>query len=108
MFSRRTDCETDMDPPGYHALSAATTVDEIVRVTREYLRRTRRELADVPDDCRPRRLRGPRDIERWADRLDQASRNQRPLSDEQTGVDRLASHFLIASLRMRQLGASPA
>ena len=86
-----------------HELSQATTVEEILRVTREHVRRSRASLAALPADCRPARLRGAQDIELWADRLNEASRRLCPLSEEQTDLDRMASLFLIASLRLRQV-----
>jgi len=89
----------------YVELSEATTVEEILRVTRAYVRQARAALAKLPAEYRPSGLRSARDIELWADRLDEASRKLRPLSEEQTDLDRLASHFLIASLRMRQVAA---
>jgi hypothetical protein len=85
-----------------HELSAAATVDEVLRVTRRYVRRVRRE---VPAQWRPPHVRGPRDIEVWADLLNEASRVLRPPSEEMTPIDRLALNFLIASVRVRQLGA---
>lgn len=88
---------------GYVELSRATTVEEILRVTRECVRRARAALAELPPEDRPRGLRSARDIELWADRLNEASGKLRPLTEEQTDLDRLASHFLIASLRVRQV-----
>jgi len=81
----------------YLELSAASTVAEVVRLTRRCMRQSRSAL---PPECRKTaRVRGPQDIETWADRLNEASRRSRPLADEETDLDRLASHFLIASLR---------
>ena len=90
----------------YDQLSQATTIEEILRVTREYVRRARVALAELPPEYRPAALRGAQDIELWADRLNEASARLRPLTEEQTDLDRLASHFLIASLRLRQVGTA--
>lgn len=92
----------------HRELSEARTVEEILRVTREYLAALRTALELIPGDCWPAPLRSAEDIELWADRLDAASERQRPLTDEANELDRLASHFLIASLRARQLGAGTA
>jgi len=73
-----------------------------LRVTRRYVLRVRRE---VPVQWRPPPVRGPRDIEVWADLLNEASRALRPPSEEMTPIDRLALNFLIASVRVRQLEA---
>jgi hypothetical protein len=94
--------------PKYEELSRAASVEEIVQLTREYLATwTSDELEGLPDSCRPAWVRGPQDIEAWADRLiDEAPRALVMLETERK-LDRLTSHFLIASVRMRQLdGAS--
>lgn len=88
----------------YDELSRAHSVEEIVRLTREFLRSwTGAELERLPDSCRPARVEGAHDIELWADRLQ--ARAPRPLFvEDERKLDRMASHFLIASVRMRQLG----
>jgi hypothetical protein len=88
----------------YVELSQAISVDEIVRVTRDYLASwTSDDLGRLPDSCRPAWVRGPQDIEEWADRLLDNCPRAMVLEDERC-LDRLTSHFLIASVRMRQLG----
>jgi len=92
----------------YDELSRAATVDEVVRVTREFLSTwSGDELGRLPDACRPGRVHGPHDIEHWADRLLDPSPRALFLEDE-VKLDRMASHFLIASVRMRQLGLQAA
>ncbi len=88
----------------YDELSKAQSVDDIVRVTCDYLASwSRNDLERLPDTCRPAWIRGPQDIELWADRLAvEAAKAMMVLEDERR-LDRLTSHFLIASVRIRQL-----
>lgn len=88
----------------YSDLSAAVSIDEIVRLTSEYLRSwSREELERLPDSCRPGWVRGPNDIEHWADTLAVESAKAALFADDERKLDRMTSHFLIASLRIRQL-----
>jgi hypothetical protein len=88
----------------YAELSRATTVDEIVRVTSAYLADCAPEaLQRLPANCRPGRVRDSRDIEEWADRLAIESRHAKLFMEDERMLDRLTNHFLIASVRIRQL-----
>jgi hypothetical protein len=87
----------------HRELREARSVEEVLRITREYLREVGLAAEAIPPECWPAPLRGPADIELWADRLDHASESQCTLTDEVNALDRLASHFLIASLRVREL-----
>ena len=91
----------------YEELSKATCIEDVVRVTSDYLAGwSRQELERLPDTCRPAWVRGPHDIELWADRLaDESARAMLILEDERR-LDRLTSHFLIASVRIRQLAGA--
>ena len=88
----------------YDQLSKARTVAEVIGVTRHYLATwSREELERLPDSCRPAWVQSPQDIEKWADQLiDQAGKAVLFMDDERK-LDRLTSHFLIASVRIRQL-----
>lgn len=88
----------------YDELSRARTVEEILHVTRDYLASwSRDELERLPDSCRPAWVNGPQDIEAWADRLVGAADRTPMFMDDERKLDRLTSHFLIASVRIRQL-----
>lgn len=88
----------------YEELSRATSVEEIVRVTRDFLSTwSSEELERLPDSCRPAWVRDPRDIEHWADRLQEIVPRAAVMMEDERKLDRLTSHFLIASVRMRQL-----
>ena len=85
-------------------LSLASTVDEILAVTREYLSGwSREDLAGLPDHCRPGRVKDRGDIELWADHLLGATRTEKLVIENEARLDRLTNHFLIASVRIRQL-----
>jgi hypothetical protein len=88
----------------YTELSKAMTVDEVVSVTRAYLAGcTREDLERLPASCRPPRVLDCGDIEEWADRLASESKNAALVIEDERTLDRLTSHFLIASVRIRQL-----
>lgn len=88
----------------YNELSSARTVDEVLSVTRAYLAAcTREELERLPATCRPGRVLDTNDIEEWADRLARESQRAMLVMQDERTLDRLTSHFLIASVRIRQL-----
>lgn len=88
----------------YSELSKAVTIEEVVRVTRAYLAACAREdLERLPASCRPGRVLDSNDIEEWADRLASESRRAMLVIEDERTLDRLTSHFLIASVRIRQL-----
>lgn len=92
--------------PRYHQLSAARTVDEILEVTRDYLSTwSPEELEGLPPSCRVVDVAEPPDIDTWSDRLADEARHARLLSEDETRLHRMVSHFLIASVRLRQVGA---
>lgn len=88
----------------YDELSKAKSVEDVVRVTCDYLAGwSRHDLERLPDTCRPAWVRGPQDIELWADRLAAEAGRAMMVVEDQRRLDRLTSHFLIASVRIRQL-----
>ena len=92
--------------PRYHELSRASSIDEVLEVTRDYLATwSSKELESLPPACRKVRVEEAPDIETWSDRLSEEVRRAILLSEDESRLHRLVSHFLIASVRMRQLGA---
>ncbi len=88
----------------YTELSKARSIDEILAATRAYLSGwSCEDLAGLPDHCRPGRVEDRRDIELWADRLLGATRTEMLVIENEVRLDRLTNHFLIASVRIRQL-----
>ena len=92
----------------YDALSKAGTIEEIVRVTSDYLKSwSSEELERLPDSCRPNWVRTTHDVEFWADRLVEESEKAVLYMEDERKLDRMTSHFLIASVRLRQMGCAP-
>jgi hypothetical protein len=88
----------------YDELSNAISVDEIVRVTGEYLATwSMDEIASLPATCRPAAVSSYEDIEFWADRLKDESEKAILFIEDEHKLDRLTTHFLIASVRLRQV-----
>lgn len=93
----------------YQALSEASSIDEIVSVTSDYLGSwSAEELDRLPAACRPSWVRSHHDIEFWADRLVIEGERAIMYIDDERKLDGMTSHFLIASVRLRQLGYEPA
>jgi len=87
----------------YSALAEASSIEEIVRAMSRYLNTwSCDEMERLPENCRPDWVRCLQDIEFWADRLERESSVSMYTEDERQ-LDRMVSHFLIASVRARQL-----
>src|SRR4051794_38822103 len=92
----------------YEELSSAESVDEIVRVTDEYLSSwSSEDFERLPATCRPAAVNSYEDIEFWADRLKGESDRAVLFVDDEQKLDRLTTHFLIASVRLRQVAGAP-
>lgn len=88
----------------YHELGRASTVAEILAVIREFLSTfSHEELERLPTGCRPSRVHTTQDVELWADRLMEAGRKAALFIEDERRLDKLTSHFLIASVRIRQM-----
>ena len=88
----------------YDELSSALSVDDILRVTGEYLATwSTDEIACLPATCRPAAVNSYEDIEFWADRLKDESEKAILFVEDEHKLDRLTTHFLIASVRLRQV-----
>lgn len=92
----------------YEELSSAESVDEILRVTDEFLSSwSSDELAALPATCRPGAVNSYEDIEFWADRLRDESAKALLFFEDERKLDSLTTHFLIASVRLRQVAGAP-
>ena len=92
----------------YDELSSADSIDEVLRVTAEFLSSwSTDELACLPATCRPRGVSSYEDIEFWADRLKDESEKAVLFLEDEHKLDRLTTHFLIASVRLRQVAGVP-
>ena len=93
----------------YDAFKQATSIADVIRATSAYLASwTRDELERLPDSCRPGWVRDATDIEFWADRLLAESARAQLFMDDERKLDGMTNHFLIASVRLRQLSAAAA
>ena len=88
----------------YNELSKASSIDEILAATRDYVSGfSGEDLAGLPPHCRPGAVQDREDIEVWADRLLEAMRTKMFVIENEARLDRLTNYFLIASVRIRQL-----
>lgn len=88
----------------YDQLSRASSVDEVLAVTRDYLSTwSAQEIERLPAACRPGDVADALDLETWSDRLTGELQHVALLSEDESRLHRLVSHFLIASVRVRQL-----
>jgi hypothetical protein len=88
----------------YEALKHARTLEELLRAISDYLKSwTREELERLPDSCRPGWVRTSQDIEFWADKLFAESAKAALFTDDERKLDRMTNHFMIASVRLRQI-----
>ena len=87
-----------------HQLERATTLDEVVAIARDYLATwTPEEIARLPRDCRPGRLREPEDVEELHSCAVDAYRTTRASGDELTTLQLLTSFIVRASQRIASL-----
>src|ERR1700740_1174088 len=90
-------------------LSRAESIAEVIGVTRDFLASfSREEMMSLPAGCRPAWVHGVHDIESWADRLIGQKDKVVLMMEDERRFDRLTSHFLIASMRIRQLARDQA
>jgi hypothetical protein len=90
----------------YDALKHAGSIADVIQATASFLASwSRDELERLPDSCRPGWVRDGNDIEYWADRLLVESARAQLFMDDERKLDGMMNHFLIASVRLRQLAA---
>jgi len=93
----------------YDALKQAKSITDVIHATAAYLASwSRDELERLPDSCRPGWVRSGQDIEFWADRLLAESARAQLFMDDERKLDGMTNHFLIASVRLRQISAAAA
>jgi hypothetical protein len=88
-------------------LSTARSVDEVVEATADFLASfPREEFGRLVPGLDSLQVRDAADIEAWADRLQHDALLAARLAEDDAKVERLLSHFLIASVRLRQVDAA--
>jgi hypothetical protein len=89
------------DPAWHSRVEDARSAEEVVTLMRDYVASlTPEQLGQLPDRCRPLRVKAEDDLEYWTFRLSSLRDAGQP---EAEFVQDLFMHFLHASLRITQL-----
>lgn len=84
-------------------IDAATSASEVIAIARDYLATwTPKELAKLPRECRPGRVKSPGDLEQLHASLVEEYRQSRLAGDELSALQRLTSFVVRASVRLAQ------
>jgi hypothetical protein len=87
----------------FRQIDSASSAGEIVAIARDYLATwTPRELAKLPRDCRPGRVKSAGDIEQLHACLVEEYRQNRLAGEELSALQRLTSFIVRASVRLAQ------
>jgi hypothetical protein len=88
----------------FQQIDAAKSPSEIVTITRDYLATwTPDELARLPEQCRPGRIRDEQDIDQLHVRLVEEYGRSRPNDETLSALQRITSLIVRASVRIAQL-----
>jgi hypothetical protein len=89
----------------HRQLDDAKSVAEVVSIARDFLATlTPRELARLPESCRPGKIRDESDIAELHGRLAEEYRTTRASGDELTTLQLITSLMVRASIRIAELG----
>lgn len=90
----------------FHQLDRASTVAQVIGVSREYLATWHpEELARLPRECRPGRIKSREDIEDLHACLVDEYRGTRLAGEDLSALQKMTSFIVRASIRMAQLDA---
>ena len=82
---------------------------EVVGLVRDHLARwTPEEIARLPEDCRPPRIRDAEDVSRWAFELASTHCAQNMSEADEPLLDRMLEFVTQAAMRLSALNAEPA
>ena len=90
---------------------ASTQEDEVLELVRDHMARwSPEEIARLPEDCRPPRIRDSEDISRWAFDLASTHCAQTTRNEDDVLLDRMLEFVTQAAVRLSELqaAASPA
>ena len=87
----------------FRQIDDATSATEVVAVARDYLATwTPKDLAKLPRECRPGRVKSPGDIEQLHACLVEEYRQNRLAGEELSALQRITSFIVRASVRLAQ------
>ena len=85
---------------------ASTQEEEVVGLVRDHMARwSPEEIARLPEECRPQRIRDAEDISRWAFELASTHCAQSLTADEDGLLDRMLEFVTQAAMRLSALKA---
>jgi hypothetical protein len=87
-------------------IRAASQEEEVIELVRDHIALwSPEEIARLPEDCRPPRIRDAEDISRWAFELATSHCAQKVHSDDEVLLDRLLEFVTHAAVRLSELKA---
>jgi hypothetical protein len=87
---------------------SSTHEEEVIELVRDHLARwTPEEIARLPEECRPPRIRDAEDISRWAFELASTHCAQTVRPDDEPLLDRMLEFVTQAAVRLSALSAEP-
>jgi hypothetical protein len=87
-------------------IRASSREDDVVELMRDHLARwTPEEIARLPVDCRPPRIRDAEDISRWAFELASTHCAQASRGDDEPMLERMLEFVTQAAIRLSELKA---
>lgn len=90
-----------LDPHWHSRIDKVESVEDVVTLTRDFIATlTPEQLTNLPERCRPIRVKAEDDIEYWTFKLSAIGADERA---DPALVQNLFTHFLHASLRCAQI-----
>lgn len=90
-----------LDPHWHSRVDDVQTVEDVVKLTRDFIATlTPEQLTNLPERCRPLRVKAEDDIEYWTFKLSAIDAEERA---DPALVQNLFTHLLHASLRCAQI-----
>jgi hypothetical protein len=87
-------------------IRTASQEEEVIELVRDHIARwSPEEIARLPEDCRPPRIRDAEDISRWAFELASSHCAQVAPSDDEALLDRMLEFVTHAAVRLSELKA---
>ena|SRR5688572_29240960 len=88
-------------------INSSTNEDEVVAMVRDHLARySPQEIARLPEECRPPRIRDAEDVSQWAFELARTHCAQSGDDDNETVLERMLEFVTQAGQRLSELKAT--